>query len=95
MVPRYGINGGARHAVDIEDHLVIVGDEKRSKRLKEPGLLFDRTLAERLSFEPEKRISFAQDSELKCISDATRNVRTLSDNDVEFLLREIAHRQLV
>lgn len=95
IVPRYGINGPARHAINIKDHYVIVGDEKRSKKFKEPGLIFDRTLAERLTFEPEKRIGFSQSSELKCISDATRNVRVLSDSDVELLLREIENSQLV
>jgi len=95
MVSRYAITGSARHAAHFHDHYVILGDEKRSKRLKEPGLLFDRNLAERLAFEPEKRIGFTQSSELKCVSDATRNVRVLSDNDVELLLREIDNLRLV
>lgn len=95
IIPRYGIHGDARHAVNIEDHFVIVGDERRSKRLRGPGLLFDRNLAERLAFEPEKRIGFTQSSELKCISDATRAVRVLSDNDVELLLSEINSLRLV
>lgn len=89
IVSRYGISGPASHAANIENHYIIVGDEKRSKKFKEPGLLFDRTLAERLTFEPQKPIGFHQNSELKCISDATRNARVLSDKDVELLLREV------
>lgn len=95
IVRRYGITGDAQHAADIGDHYVALGDEKRSKRLKDPGLLFDRNLAERLSFEPERRIQFTQRSELKCISDATRSIRVLSDNDVELLLREIRSSVLI
>jgi len=89
IVPKYGISGPASHAANIDNHYVIVGDEKRSKRFKEPGLLFDRKLAEKLTFEPQKPIHFHQNSELKCISDATRNARVLSDGDVELLLREV------
>lgn len=88
IVPRYDISGPASHAADVEDHYVIVGDERRSRKFKQPGLLFDRTLAERLVFEPQKPIGFHQNSELKCISDSTRNARILTDRDIELLLRE-------
>jgi hypothetical protein len=96
VVPRYALLGAARHAEEIEDHYVIVGDEKLSKKLREPGLKFDRSLAERLVFDPPKRIRFAitnrlgrRLSELECIAYATRNIRILTDGDVETLLLQI------
>jgi len=96
IVPRYNLVGPARHAEEIEDHYVIVGDEKLSRKMREPGLRFDRSLAERLVFDPPKRIRFnitnrlgRRLSELECIAYATRNVRILTDEDVEAILLEI------
>jgi len=96
VVPRHNLMGAARHAEDIEDHFVIVGDEKLSRKLREPGLTFDRSLAERLVFDPPKRIRFGlanrlgrRLSDLECIAYATRNIRILTDGDVDTLLLEI------
>ena len=102
IVPKYNLQGGARHAANIEGHYVVVGDEKRSGRLEGLGLRFDRQLAERLTFEPPKRIRFGiidktghHLSEHQCISSATRNIRVLSDIDVEVVLEEIRRQRLV
>jgi hypothetical protein len=96
IVPRYNIMGPASHAEEIENHYVIVGDEKLSKKLREPGLRFDRNLAERLVFDPPKRIRFGitnrlgrRLSELECIAYSTRSIRVLTDEDVNTLLLEI------
>ena len=96
IVPRYNILGPARHAEEIDEHYVIVGDEKLSRKLREPGLRFDRSLAERLVFDPPKRIRFGitnrlgrRLSELECIAYATRSIRILTDDDVKTLLLEI------
>jgi len=96
IVPKYDLQGGARHAADIENHYVIFGDETRSRKLKGLGLRFDRPLAEKLTFDPSRRIRFGIIdkngrllSEHQCISSATRNIRVLSDTDVEILLNEI------
>ena len=96
VVPRYNLVGAARHAEEIEDHFVIVGDEKLSRKLREPGLRFDRSLAERLVFDPPKRIRLGitnrlgrRLSELECIAYATRSIRILTDDDVKTLLLEI------
>lgn len=70
VVPRHNLMGAARHAKDIEDQYVIVGDEKLSRKLRESGLTFDRSVAERLVFDPPKRIRF-------CL--ANRLGRRLSD----------------
>lgn len=101
IVPKYNLQGGARHAANFEDHYVIVGDESRSRELEGQGLRFDRRLAERLTFEPPKRIRFGiidktgrRLSEHQCISSAARNIRVLSDIDVEILLEEIRRQRL-
>ena len=96
IVPRYNLVSPARHAEEIEDHYVIVGDEKLSRKMREPGLRFDRPLAERLVFDPPKRIRFdvtnrlgRRLSELECIASATRKIRILTDEDVKMVLLEI------
>jgi hypothetical protein len=96
LVPKYNLRGGARHAADIRDHYVIVGDENRSRKLNGSGLRFDRKLAEKLTFDPPRKIRFGiivktghPLSEQQCIASATRNIRVLSDMDVEILLSEI------
>lgn len=96
IVPEHKIQGGAEHAANIEDHYVIVGDENRSKKLKGSGLRFDRPLAKKLTFDPPKKIRFGivdktgrRLSKHQCISSATRNIRVLSNMDVEILLKEI------
>lgn len=101
IVPIYNIRGPARHAEEIEGHYVIVGDEKLSKKLREPGLRFDRNLAERLVFNPPKTIRFditnklgRRLSELECIAYSTRSIRVLSNEDVNTLLREIDRARL-
>jgi len=101
IVPKYNLQGGARHAAKIKDHYVIVGDETRSKKLKGLGLRFDRILAEKLTFDPPKKITFGiidkvghPLSENQCITSATRNIRILLDIDVEILLDEIRRLRL-
>jgi len=95
IVPKYGITKAAKHAENRANHYVIVGD-KRSRKLKEPGLRFDRPLAKKLVFDPPKRIRFGitnkhgdRLSELQCIASATRNIRILTDEDVDNLRHEI------
>lgn len=101
IVPKHRLNGGAKHAAGSKDHYVIVGDKNRSKKLKGLGLKFDRKLAERLTFDPPKKIGFGivdaigrRLSENQCIASATRTIRVLSDIDVEILLDEIRRQGL-
>jgi len=101
IVPRYNIVGAASHAEKIKNHYVIVGDNKLSRELKEPGLKFDKSLAKKLMFDHPKRIQFditnkygQRLSELQCIASATRNIRVLTDVDVKTLLLEINHLRL-
>lgn len=96
IVPKYSITGAAKHAENRANHYVIVGDEKRSRRLKESGLRFDRSFANKLDFDPPKKIRFDITnkhgevlSELQCIASATRNIRILTDEDVKNILDEI------
>jgi hypothetical protein len=96
IVPRHNITGAAKHANGIDDHYVIVGEENCSRKLKEPGLLFDRHFAKRLVFDPSKSIRFdivdkngEKLSDLQCIASATRNIRILTDEDVKNLRHEI------
>lgn len=58
IVPKYNIIGAARHAKNEKNHYVIVGDKKLSRKLREPGLKFDKTLAKKLVFDPPKKIQF-------------------------------------
>lgn len=95
IVPRYGLTGPASHSEKWEYHFALVGNKNSSRKLKDPGLKFDKNLAERLEFEPPKRIKFdPARSELQCISSATRNIRALTDNDVRTLLKEIDRLRL-
>jgi len=101
IVPKYKIKGDASHAKHIPNHYVIVGDEKLSKELKGLGLKFDRALAEKLTFDPPKKIKFGitnkdgrRLSDLECISSATRKIRALSDDDVKVLFGEIDRQGL-
>lgn len=101
IVPKYGITEAAKHAENMSKHYVIVGDDKRSRKLKEPGLLFDRRFAKKLVFNPPKSIRFGivdkngeKLSELQCIASATRNIRILTDEDVENILYEIKRLRL-
>jgi len=89
--------GGARHAVnfDGEYYYVVIGNRRLSKRI-DPPLEFNRRLAEQLTFEPLKPIKFGivnkrgrSLSEYQCISSATRQIRILSDHDVDLLLSKI------
>jgi len=90
IVPKYGIIGPASHAKNLDEHYVIVGDRQFSKKIREPGLKFDKTLAEKLEFNPPKKIPFTKGrSELQCIASATMNIRFLTDNDVDTLFQEI------
>lgn len=67
------------------DDVVLFGDPILSRKLPRP-LLFDKTLAEKLSLN----IPFKKDkTENQCISSATRQWRKLSEGDVNILLSEI------
>ena len=86
------LKGGAKHAYDEPNHFVIIGDKKKSKVLENP-IKFNKKLAEKLDFEPRKKIQFDIEnnngrilSDLECISSATRNYRMLSESDVKLLL---------
>jgi hypothetical protein len=101
IVPKYGITGTAKHAENMPNHYAIVGKEKCSKKLQEPGLPFDRHFAKKLAFDPPKSIRFdivdkngEKLSDLQCIASATRNIRILTDSDVKTLLGEIKHQGL-
>lgn len=101
IVPRHGITGAAKHAEGADNHYVIVGDEKRSRKLKYLGLRFDRTLAKELVFDLPRKIRFDitdkngnKLSELQCIASATRNIRILTDGDVKTILDEIERKGL-
>jgi len=68
-----------------DDDVILFGDPITSKILERP-LLFDKTLAEKLSLNikfPEKK------TETQIIGSATRSWRTLSDKDVEAMLNAI------
>ncbi len=89
------LKGGARHAYNLRNHYVILGNGKKSRVLKNP-IEFNRKLAEKIEFEPRKKIEFdiINDngrtlSDLDCISSATRNYRVLSESDVKLLLSMI------
>ncbi|MCP8315411.1 MAG: hypothetical protein H3Z51_00920 [archaeon] len=95
IAPKYNLKGGARHASKWEDHYVVIGDKKLSRELRKPGLPFDRSVAQRLTFDPPKKIRFdKQYSDLQNISSATRNIRVLTKDDVRLLLDEIRNRNL-
>lgn len=101
IVPKYGVTGAAKHAENMSDHYVIVGDEKHSRKLKEPGLRFDRNLAKELVFDPPKKIRFGitdkhgnRLSELQCMASATRNIRILTDGDIKTIRDEIKRLRL-
>lgn len=86
------LKGGAKHAYDIPNHFVIIGDKKKSKVFEKP-IEFDKKLAEKLEYVPRKKIQFDIKningrilSDLECISSATRNYRMLSESDVKLLL---------
>lgn len=67
------------------DDVMIFGDPILSRKLQRP-LLFDRTLAEKLSLN----IRFRKDlTENQCLSSATRQWRNLTEGDVSVLLSEI------
>lgn len=100
IIPKHNLKGAAKHSENWENHYVIVGDE-RSRKLREPGLKFNRSLAEKLTFKPPKPIKFnitnihgRSLSELQCIASATRSIRFLSDEDVDILLEEINRLKL-
>ena len=95
IVPKYNVMGPASHAEKIENHYVIVGD-KRSRKFRGEGLRFDKHLAKKLVFDPPKRIRFGitnkngdKLSDLQCIAFATRNIRILTNEDVDAILAEI------
>jgi len=67
------------------DDAVIFGDPVLSKKLPRP-LLFDRTLAEKLSLAIPFKEGF---TETQCIGSATRQWRELTEQDVQILLSEI------
>lgn len=86
------LEGGAKHAFDIPNHCVIIGDKNKSKVLQKP-IEFNKKLAKELEFIPPKKIQFDIENEngrtlsdLECISSATRNYRCLSKSDVILLL---------
>ena len=86
------LEGGAKHAFDIPNHCVIIGDKKKSKVLQK-SIEFNKKLAKKLEFIPPKKIQFDIEnkkgrtlSDLECISSATRNYRCLSESDVKWLL---------
>jgi Endonuclease NucS len=74
-----------------DSNAIVFGDPILSRILEVP-LIFDRELADKLSLNikfPAHRTR----SETQVISSATRNFRTLTDNDVKILLKEIAIEQ--
>ncbi|WP_319506924.1 endonuclease NucS domain-containing protein [uncultured Methanolobus sp.] len=84
---------------DETNDIIIFGDEKMSLGKLENPVPFDRYLAEKLEFEPYKKITFdiynkngklLLDSER--ITSATRNPRFITENDVRTILYEIELR---
>lgn len=71
------------------DDIVVFGDPIVSRKLERP-LLFDRSLAEKLSLSIKFKKSF---TETQCIGSATRQWRELSDKDVEILVSEIENNE--
>ncbi len=96
MVKKYKLKHAASHAIRYPNHQVLIGDRNKSKEFESPGLLFDKRLAQKLTFDPKNPIRFRNDlSELQCISSATRQIRVLTDDDVKILMVEARRLNLM
>jgi len=79
------ISGFSGEGTDEDDNVVLFGDPITSRILEKP-LLFDKTLAEKLSLN----IKFSKGkTETQAIGSATRAWRELTGNDVKILLKGI------